>query len=127
LRTFYIEIWQFWLTFSEKMSFGAPHSSLFIITKWKIFNQKIIDHGLLKVHLLLYTGAYLTQQNSSRDPYKIPFKALGKFSSYVYFWRAPYAHKHPSQNRGGILHLFLKSGKHIMPTHRCKICLALKE
>ncbi len=65
------------------MSFGAFHSALFIITKWKIFNQKIIDHGLLKVHLLLYTGAYPTQQNSSRDPYKIPFKVLGKNSSMM--------------------------------------------
>jgi hypothetical protein len=71
----------FGLHFLKKCPLGPFIAPFFIITKWKIFNQKIIDHGLLKVHLLLYTGAYLTQQNSSRDPYKIPFKALGKFSS----------------------------------------------
>jgi hypothetical protein len=66
------------------LSFGAFIAPFIIPPNGKFSTKKIIDHGLWKVHLLLYTWAYPTQQNSSRDPNKIPFKASGNFSSYVY-------------------------------------------
>ncbi len=38
-----------------------------------------------------------------------PCKVLHGIPQYI--WRALYMHKHPSQKRGGILHLLPKSGK----------------
>jgi hypothetical protein len=60
--------------FLKKCALGGLHSPLYITTKWKTFNQKIIDHGLWKVHLLLYTWAYPREQNSSREPTKSHLK-----------------------------------------------------
>jgi hypothetical protein len=70
---------------------------------------------------------YPTQQNSSRDPNKIPFKALGKFSSYVYFGGHLMPMNIVPRIEEGSYTYSLRVGTHIMPTHRCKICLALKE